>query len=288
MATTIGDLAVRVGADTSGLVKGLSQSQKKLEAFGSKARSGATDMAKYGSAATAAGVALATAFTVKGLKAVDAQAKLARSLDASIDGLRALQIASGDARVSASVLETSIEKLNSRIGEAMRGTGTAADSFERLGLSAENLNAMDVDQRMATIADRMQEMGLSAAEAGDELRQMGIRNGEMVNLMLQGGDAIRSAKTEVDELGLSLSAVDAAKVEAANDSFSRFGMTLEGVQQTMAVEFAPILDAVSKMLVGAAKDAGGFGDATSDAFGFAVDAAGFLMDMVEGLSAHLK
>lgn len=117
---------------------------------------------------------------------------------------------------------------------------------------------------------------------------MGIRNGEMVNLMLQGGDAIRSAKTEVDELGLSLSAVDAAKVEAANDSFSRFGMTLEGVQQTMAVEFAPILDAVSKMLVGAAKDAGGFGDATSDAFGFAVDAAGFLMDMVEGLSAHLK
>lgn len=274
---------VKIGADTDQLDDAVKRSKSQLNQLSSEFKAGAIQAAKLGAAAAAAGAALAAGLTVKGLAAVDAQAKLARQLGASIDGLRATQIAASDAGISMGVMQSAAEKLNQRIGEAQRGTGAAAESFKRLGLDARALGQMDVDQRMATIADRMQGLGLSTSQAADELRQMGIRNGEMVNLMLQGGDAIRNARGEVDALGLSLSEVDAAQVEAANDSFARIGMVVEGISQRMAVEFAPILDAVSKMMVEAGTDGVDMGEAISDGFNMGIKAAAFVIDAVEGV-----
>src|SRR5690554_103526 len=276
-------VSVTIGANTEQFDAAVKRSKSQINQLSTEFKAGAVQAAKFGAAAVAAGAALGVGLTVKGLAAVDAQAKLARQLGASIDGLRATQIAASDAGISMGVMQSAAERLNQRIGEAQRGTGTAAESFKRLGLDAQALGQMDVDQRIATIADRMHGLGLSTAEAADELRQMGIRNTEMVNLMLQGGDGIRNARGEVDELGLSLSEIDAAKVEAANDSFARIGMVIEGISQRLAIEVAPILDAVSKMFTDAAKEAGGFGEATSDAFEFVVDSAAFVMNAVDGI-----
>jgi len=276
-------IEVKIGADTTGLDSGVAKSKTSLKGLGKEVGELSGNMAKMGLAAAAAGAAMAAALTVKGLAAVDAQAKLSRQLGATNDGLRAVQLAASDAGVSTGSMNSALEKLNQRVGEAMRGTGEAAKSFGRLGLSAQELAPMDADQRMAAIADRMKEMGLSSSQAADELRQMGIRSGEVVNLMMQGGDAIRAARGEVDSLGLSLSAVDAAKVEAANDSFARVGLVVDGVAQQLAIEVAPILDAISKQFVGAAKEAGGMGEAVGESFGLIVDSAAFVMDVVEGI-----
>lgn len=264
-------VSVTIGANTDQLDSAVKHSKSQMGQLNKEFKQVALQAAKFGAAAAAAGAAMAVGLTVKGLAAVDAQAKLARQLGASIDGLRATQIAASDAGISMGVMQSAAERLNQRIGEAQRGTGAAAESFKRLGLDASALGQMDVDQRMATIADRMQGLGLSTSQAADELRQMGIRNGEMVNLMLQGGDAIRNARGEVDALGLSLSSVDAAQVEVANDAFARFGLLLEGVQQQLAVQVAPLLTAVSRLLVDSAEDAGGLGNATADAFNLIID-----------------
>jgi len=57
--STIGDLVVRIGADTSELVSGVRESARRLDGLGEKARTGTTEFVKYGAAATAAGAALA-------------------------------------------------------------------------------------------------------------------------------------------------------------------------------------------------------------------------------------
>jgi hypothetical protein len=279
----IGSLAVRVSSDTTNFNQGMASAGGTAKKFGAQAADVGKKVAVMGAAVAAAGAAIGIELTRRGLEAVDAQAKLARQLDGTIDGLRSLQIAGNDAGVGTAVLGSALEKLNSRLGEAQRGSGSAFESFERLGLSAENLSDMDVDQRLATIADRMKTLGLSTQEAGDELRQMGIRNGEMINLMLQGGDAIRGARNEVDALGLSLSAVDAAQVEAANDSFARIGLVVEGISQRLAVEFAPILDAVSRMMVEAGTDGVDMGEAIGDGFNTGIKAAAFIVDAIEGI-----
>jgi hypothetical protein len=281
---------VIIGANTDSLDEAVRSSRTRLEGLGREMKSNIVTAAKFGAAFAAAGAALTIGLTVKGLAAVDAQAKLARQIGGTIDGLRATQIAASDAGIGIGIMNDATEKLNQRIGEAQRGTGTAAASFERLGLSADALGEMDVDARMAAIADRMQELELSTSSAADELRQMGIRNGELVNLMLQGGDAIRGARVELVELGLSLSDIDAAKVELANDAFSRIGLTIEGVSQRLAVEFAHTITAVSEQMIKEfTRGSGSLGEGIENAVDIGVEAfADFLdgaasaMDFISG------
>lgn len=253
----IASLAVRVSADTKPYTRGMKETTgpaKKLERQMTAIGKRAGIMA---GAITLTGAAMTTALTKHGLESVDAQAKLARQLDGTIDGLRGLQLAGSDAGVDVNTLNKDVEKLTSRLGEAMRGTGEAADALDRLGLNAEDLAEMDVDERIATIADRMHELDMSAAEAGDTLRDFGVRNGQVINLMRQGGDAIRNARQEVDTLGLSLSEVDAAKVEAANDAMARIGSVSEGVSNQLAVSLSPALTAVANQIVKQFSDASG-------------------------------
>src|SRR5690606_21207098 len=111
----------------------------------------------------------------------------------------------------------------------------ASKALKRLGLDAGQLAAMDVDARIAAIADRMVELGYSTQQAADTLRKLGVESGAVVNLMLDGGDAIRRWRADVEAFGLSVSAVDASKIEAANDAMAKVGLVMEAVGNRIAV-----------------------------------------------------
>ena len=233
-----------------------------------------------GAAATAAGTAIVTGLVTSGLRAIDEQAKLARALDGTIDGLRGLQIAAGDAGVSSGDLESSLRNLNTRLGEAMDGSGAAADAIERLGLSAAEVNALDVDERVAVFADRIADMGLSAAETANVLRDFGVRSQDMINLMRQGGDAIRDARQEVDDFGLSLSEVDAAQIEVANDALSRVYRAGEAIRNQITIALAPVITLVADLFNDAAREAQGWGDQAYRGAQIAIQALGRVLEAI--------
>lgn len=277
------ELFAKLGGDASDLKRAMGEAQSASSrtqgALGKLATVGAASLKALAGAATVASGALA-ALTVKGLANVDAQAKMARSVDGTVDGLRALQIAASDAGVSKGALSTSAQMLNQRLAEAARGSGTAVQALDTLGLSAQDLMRMDVDERMAVLADRMQQMGMSAGQSSDMMRQLGVRSREMSLLMIQGGDAIRDARQEVTDLGLSIDEVDAAKVEIANDAFSRIGMVISSVGDKIAVKFAPILLAVAEQFQDTAKEAGGMGSIIDKVFAGMQRGVGFVLDVV--------
>jgi len=277
------ELFAKLGGDASGLKRAMGEAQSASNrtqgALGKLATVGAVSLKALAGAATVASGALA-ALTVKGLANVDAQAKMARSVDGTVDGLRALQIAASDAGVSKGALSTSAQMLNQRLAEAARGSGTAVQALDALGLSAQDLMRMDVDERMAVLADRMQQMGMSAGQSSDMMRQLGVRSREMSLLMIQGGDAIRDARQEVTDLGLSIDQVDAAKIEIANDAFSRIGMVISSVGDKIAVEFAPILLAVAEQFQDVAKEAGGMGSIVDNVFAGMQRGVGYVLDFV--------
>lgn len=142
---------------------------------------------------------------------------------------------------------------------------------------------MDVDERMATIADAIRDSGASMQQAARYAQDLGFEQQAAAAFFMSGGDAIRSYRDDVEALGLSISDIDAAQVEAANDAMGIFGDAIDGVSQQLAVEMAPILNAVSAMFEDAAKEAGGFASVTSDAFEHVVNAAAFVIDAVEGI-----
>jgi hypothetical protein len=284
----VASLLVSIGADISGLQQGGQQAAKSMQDLGKHAKELGSKMAALGAAAAAAGAAMVVGLTKAGLESIDVQAKLARSLGSTIDGLRALQLATGEAGISSDQLKVAMEQLNSRLGEAQRGTGQAKKALDMLGLSARDLSQMDTDARIATIADRIRELGLSTSQTADVLRNFGIRGGEMVDFLRQGGDAIRAAREDVEAFGLSLSAVDAAKVEAANDAIGRIGLVLEGVKNQLAIAFAPMLQELANRFNNLAKENKGFGDQATQTAETIAKGFGYVGDVLHGLHVVIK
>jgi len=227
-------LLVKIGADTKGLDTALG-----------RAKRGFAGLAK---AAAASGVLVAgalTAMAVQGLRTVDANVKLARSMDGTMNGLRAVQIAAGYAGVSLGEANTAMQSLNRELVSATEKGSPAFKALQKIGFAASDLANMDADERMATIADRMQVLGISSGEASDILRDLGVRSRNMSLLLLQGGNAIRAAREEVRAFGLELTTTQTDGIQNANDSIARMSLVFEGLRGRLAAEIAPALQGVA-------------------------------------------
>lgn len=233
-----------------------------------------------------AGAALATYYTKQGLAAVDAQAKLARNVNGTYDALSSLKVAFEDSGVDG--YDASINRLNRRLGAAEQGGGAAAGAVKALNLDLEALSKMDVDERIASIADSIRDSGASAQQAARHAQDLGFEQQSAGAFFLQGGDAIRSYRKEIDEFGLSISELDTIKIEQANDEFAKTGRLIEGASNQMAVQLAPVLSALSQLFVNTAKEAGGMDKVVETAFNKVIDGAAFAIDAGQGLVRVFK
>lgn len=262
------------------------QANKALDDLGKKAAEIALKFAAFVVSVKAATAALD--FLKSGFETIDAQAKLARALDTSIDSLRALQLAAGDAGVGGDELTDAMRRLNVKLGDAQKGSGDAYKALQVLGLTAENLSKLDLDARVAAIADRVSELGLSSSQTADVLANLGLKNENLISLMRSGGDAIRGARSEVQDYGLSLSKVDAAKVEMANDAMARAGRVLESIKNSITIALAPLIKALADKFGVLAKQNQGFGSAALKAIEGMIYGFAMVGDVIQGLRVVFK
>ncbi|HLU48290.1 MAG TPA: hypothetical protein VK116_09405 [Planctomycetota bacterium] len=283
---SLGELSVRIGAKTEGLDRGVDQSKSKLRGLAGEMRSVINTAGKLGVAAGAAGAAILTGLVASGLKAIDTNAKLARSLEGTIDGVRGLQIAAGDAGIAD--LEGSLNRLNRRLGAVEQGGGPAVEAVKALNLNLRELRSMDVDERLATIADAVRDFSGSTQEAARHLQNLGFEQKEAIGFFRAGGDAIRAARREVDEYGLSVSQVDAAKVEQANDAMQRIGRTAEVIRTALAVKLAPILTEIADRFNAIVRENQGFRDTIETIIERGIRGFGKFLDVLQGLRVSFK
>lgn len=282
----VGSLVVKVGADISGIQRDAQRGAQSLGAL----QKGA---GRLGMALKAMAVGLVarqmTNMVRNAMDAIDTTAKLSRQLGGTINGLQGLRHAAAEAGVGSGALEQGLQMLNRRLGEAARvGAGQAHDALQRLGISAKDLSGMDLDERMATISDAMAGAGWSTQQMSDLLGQLGIRSGEMIRLMADGGDAIRGARQQIDRMGLSLSAVEAAQVEAANDAMLRLKKTSGALAQKIAVGVSPFLTAMADQLVSMAADSDSLASSVTRAGTIIAKVVGFIGDVMRGLHIVFK
>ena len=86
-----------------------------------------------------------------GLATVDAQAKLAQSLGTTVASIQVLERAGELAGVAMSGIEQATKDLTRRLSQAAAGAGPAAEALGRLGLSASELLALPLDERVGRI-----------------------------------------------------------------------------------------------------------------------------------------
>lgn len=283
MAGGIGALGVRVTANTSEYHSAMRGTKRPADQLRVRMKRLGAQAGKLTAAMGAAGVAITTALTKKGLASVDAQAKLARQLGTTQTKLAGMTRAAEDAGVSQEKLHKTLQALNKRLGEAQEGTGRAATALEKLGLNADKLANMPVDQRMALIGQKIRELNTQTEKAAVTAALFSRAGLDMMTMFEEGATSIADATKEVRDFGIGVSMVDAARIEAANDAMSRIKDTIQGVSNQLAVEFAPYLDSIAKKFTGMAKETGGFRDQLGSAVDFGIRGFAFVADAVEGI-----
>lgn len=169
---SLGEMTVALGAVTGKFRNDLRDSRGEIDATNLSMRGMVNMAGKLGVAVGVAGVAIVAGLVKTGLDVIDTQAKQARAIGATVNGLRTLQLVTEDYGVENSELAQTLEKLNKGLGQAQREGGPVHDILKQLGLDARELANMDADERVAAIADRVKELGLSSSQTADLLKNL--------------------------------------------------------------------------------------------------------------------
>ena len=199
---------------------------------------------------------LAAAFGVGGLgllvknslDGIDTISKLSRTLGISVEDLRKLELAAALSNIELRTLTRGVRTLNKGMVDFARdGTGEAADAFEALNITADDINAVMGDQFkvLELVAKRLDEVENSAVRSSIAQELFGGRASELLLVLEDGGRELAKISKEAETFGLILSTSAAQGVEEANDAFTRLFSVVKGVTDTLTAALAPAFQAVA-------------------------------------------
>lgn len=281
MAEEIKGMKIKISVDNSDVDRGVDAASSKLGALKSKIADTSKTLAKYGVAAGVAGAAITTALVVKSLKAIDAQAKMARQLDTTSKSMATLQRAGELGGVSMGQISIAAKTLAVRIGEAEQGVVSSVDAFKILKIEASDLAGVPLDKRISLINNALRENVPATQQAAIAADLFGQRAATAIKLL--DDPTIERARKETELFGLALSDIEAGKIEAANDSMSRIGKGVEGLGQQLTVKLAPALEGIGDEFADVIEEMGGMEKVAEQVFGGAVDGVGTVLDAVHQL-----
>ena len=275
----IGSLAVRVSANTAQFNRSMRSTQKPARNLTRRMASVGAAAAKMGASLAAAATGGLALLTRNGIKAVTEQGRLARSLAITNKEVAGLTTAFNAYGLQQDEVSDALNTLTDRAQDAISGTESMADNFRLVGLSVDELRGKNPEELMKTFADAVADTEDPTKRSAAIIRTFGDDLGrKLAPMLMKGSENLERFEEEAEKLGVAVSNVESAQVEQASQAMSRIGDVIQGIANQMAVEFAPILRAISERIVGLAGDSNGFRDAIRAAMDGAITAIGWVLD----------
>ena len=268
MGNSISKVSVRLEAQSKHFNRGMKQAEGALGRFGKKGGATIGKIAGIAAAAYAAQRAMrAMSGAIKNsMSRLDQLAKTSDRLGMTTEALAGMEHAANLSGASIKELHTGLRDMRRRVSEAAQGTGEATQALAELGLSATRLSKMSPDEQFRTIADAMGHV----TNSGDKVRLtydiMGRSGTKLINTLNLGAAGLSETADEADKLGLAVSRVDAAQVEAANDAISKAKGAIIGIANALAVDLAPYIQTSAEMFTDWATEGEGAAARISTAF----------------------
>ena len=228
--------------------------------LGSFARKAGIALAAVTAAAAAAGVAMIRS----GLDTIGAQADMAASLKTTVESLQVLRWAGELAGVSMGEIEQATKKLTTRLSEAAAGSGSAVGALQRLNLTAIELQALPLDQRIVAIQEALARFVPEAERAAVASELFGDR-AALAFLRIDPA-TLREAAQDVRDFGVAVSDTDAAQIERTGDAIAKLSLIWLGLTNRLTAAFAPALETVANALADMARSIGPIGSAITALF----------------------
>lgn len=175
------------------------------------------------------------------LKTIDSTAKLADILGLTSEQLVGYQRAAELTGVDTNALGKAFARMQKNIGDAVDGLSTAQLAFDQLGVTTDELLALNTDEQFKLIADRLREIEQPAIRTQVALNLFGKAGLQIIKLAEVGSVGLTEFQKRTAELGATFNRLDAAKVEAANDALSDMKLAFIGIGRTLAIALAPTI-----------------------------------------------
>jgi hypothetical protein len=230
------------------LLQGLQHASARLRAFGGMVAGIGARMTAVGGTVMAPLMAAARSFATTG----DQFEKMAARTGATSEALSELAHAAGQSGSTIEDVESGIRRMQKSLAEAREGSKSAADAFERLGLSAADLSDLSPDEQFELIAESISRIQDPAKRAASVMELMGKSATKLLPLMTNGAEGIRELRREARELGVSVSTEDAKAAAALGDAWARVTTAMKGAWLAVGSALAPMLTKLADVVTGLA------------------------------------
>lgn len=272
MATNIGDLRIQLSAETATFSRDLNKAKGELKQasyFMSKnigdfhSSIGAAKEQLLGLATTAvsaAGVIGIGALIKSSLESAVAIEKNAKQAGVGVEAFQELEYAASRYHVTTEALTDGLKELALRGDEfALTGKGSAAEAFERLGFTTQDVNERlaDTPALLSEVINRMEGLDkASQIRISDEI--FGGQGGEQFVAMIQAGNvAMEELRREARALGIVLD-------EDLIHNSDKASKNLDSLQKMLSAHVTRAIVSLAPEIVGLTEKLIGSDDAISD------------------------
>jgi len=236
--------------------KGFGRMSKEAEAANAKLAAFSNRVKIAAAVAVGAAVAAGVAMVKSGLETIDAQANLAQSLGTTTRSIQVLTFAGDLAGVSMGEIEQASKKLTTRLSEAAGGTGTAVDALKRLHLTAVELQALPLDQRIVAIQDALAKFVPPAERAAVASALFGDKAALAFSRI--DSATLRQASQDITDFGVAVTEPQAEQIKITGDALDRLGLVWLGLTNQLTVAAAPAMERVANAMADATRVGGVF------------------------------
>lgn len=196
------------------------------------------------------------------LNATDALAKTASKIGTTTDALSKLHHASQLSGVSTDTMNMALQRFTRRTSEASKGTGEAVGALRELGISADDIQRLPLDQRMIVLADAFGNVKGESDKLRLAFKLFDSEGAGLINMLNNGADGLSAMFSEAEDLGLVMRQMSANGVEKASDAMYKLTSIASGLFSQFSASLAPAIEftanALKNILVDTGKTSGGF------------------------------
>ena len=195
-------------------------------------------------------------FTLGAIQTQDEMGKTAQKLGLTVKEFSELRHIAELSGIEVGQLSTSVGILSRNMLEAAQGSKEQKQAFALLGVEIKNQDGTlrSANAVLEDIADRFQTMPDGATKTALALTALGRSGKEMIPFLNQGGQAIRAARMEADELGRVIDEKTFRAAEHFRDNLTRLRGAVESLAFKVAEELLPSLIRFTDRMVQFVKD----------------------------------
>lgn len=288
MSNIIGDLAVRISGDSTGLVKAGKIAKAQMNQLRDEAKELTVSFGKMGAASATAGAAIAAGLAVKAAETAKELKNLSDLANAQEGTFTKWAHGAKSVGIEQDKLSDILKDMNDRVGDFLTtGGGPMADFFEnvapKIDVTIDQFKHLSGPEVLQLYVSSLERANLSQQEMTFYMEAMASDSTALIPLLKSNGEGMAEFANEAERLGLVLSETQLDALGVMSEDLDRATAQAKAFSDQFGAHMAPAITNVLKLTGELTEEMGGVGAIAMDASNAIIDGAGFVADSIDGV-----